>query len=202
VSDGGRRAYRQRARAASTAATRDRIVDSALELHSTVGPARTTISAIAERAGVERLTVYRHFPTDDALLDAVVAEADSRRPIPTPGRDIASPDPVLRLVAALEAMHGYYRGAGPLLANRLRDASIQPGTDARLGPFRSRLDDLVTTVAPGWTTEPARDAVVRVAIRHALAFETWRSLVDDGGLGAEEAIDVLVGLVEAAAEPL
>jgi hypothetical protein len=109
---------------------------------------------------------------------------------------------VLRLVAALESTHAHYRAAAPLLANRLRDASLHPGTEKRLAPYRSRLDDLAATVAPGWTTDPQRKHVVRAAVRHALAFETWRSLVGDGGLGDDEAIDVLIGLVEAAAEPL
>ena len=65
-----KRRYELKERARRQAETRQRIVDAAVELHTSVGPARTTISAIAERAGVERHTVYAHFPDEPTLFRA------------------------------------------------------------------------------------------------------------------------------------
>ena len=65
-----RRKYEKKRRAELEADTRRRITETAVELHGTVGPARTSISAVAERAGVRRSTLYRHFPDEAALFDA------------------------------------------------------------------------------------------------------------------------------------
>src|SRR5262245_41419723 len=102
-----RRPYRQVARAATSAATRSRIVDAACGLHRTVGPAETTILAVAAAAEVQRLTVYRHFPTADALDDACAEREAALHPVPDAGR-LTAPDPVDRLFDALGAFDAYY----------------------------------------------------------------------------------------------
>src|SRR5215813_2304510 len=109
-----KRPYRQRERADHVAKTRRRIAEAAAELHGTVGPARTTISAVAERAGVGRPTVYRHFPTEADLFAA--------NPWPDPAAWIAIADPRERLATALDALYGYYEETGATLANVRRDA--------------------------------------------------------------------------------
>ena len=69
-------------RARRKAETRERIVEATVALHTSIGPARTTISAVAERAGVERHTVYAHFPDDGSLLRACSAHWEARHPSP------------------------------------------------------------------------------------------------------------------------
>jgi len=195
-----RRPYRQRARAASTEATGRRIVDAALASYETVGPARTTISRVAETAGVERLTVYRHFPTEEALAAACAATIAERHPPPGPALD--DPDPVDRLVRAVEATHDYYLGAEPLVGRLRRDASLHPPTGRWVAELDARLARLAAAVAPGWASDPARGPAVRAAIGLALSYETWLTLTRVGGLDRDTTVDLLVGLVEAAAEPL
>src|SRR5918995_1474125 len=103
-----KRRYEKRARAAQEQATRMRIVDAAIDLHGTVGPARTTISAIAERADVRRATVYRHFPDERALLLGCSGTWRDRNPPPDPGAWAAEADPEVRLQMALDAIYGWY----------------------------------------------------------------------------------------------
>src|SRR6476619_3529215 len=95
-----RRPYRLQARAAAMDATRRRITRAAVELHGTVGPAATTMSAVAERAGITRATLYRHFPNDEALLKACSAEWRSANPAPNPEQWATVPDPYDRLRSA------------------------------------------------------------------------------------------------------
>src|SRR3954465_6182848 len=81
-----KRRYTKKVRAELEADTRRRITESAVELHGTVGPAHTSVSAVAERAGVRRSTVYRHFPDEDALFAACSAHWGERNPPPDPAR--------------------------------------------------------------------------------------------------------------------
>ena len=103
-----------------------RIVDAAIDLHGTVGPARTTISAIAEQAGVRRATVYRHFPDERALLLGCSGTWRDRNPPPDPAAWAAEPDPAVRLEAALDAIYGWYERVEPMLTAVLRDAETMP----------------------------------------------------------------------------
>src|SRR5436305_5385063 len=107
ASDGPRR-YRKRKRAASELDTRRRITAAAVELHQTVGAGRTSVKAIAERAGVQRATVYRHFPTEEALFGACTSHYYARHPLPDPRQWAAIDDPDERLRAALEDLYTLY----------------------------------------------------------------------------------------------
>src|ERR671914_3025215 len=108
-----RRRYEKRARAAQEEATRLRIIEATIALHGTVGPARTTISAIADRAGVRRATVYRHFPDERALFLGCSGTWRERNPVPDPATWAAIPDPAERLTAALDAIYGWYERVEP-----------------------------------------------------------------------------------------
>src|SRR5918995_4501325 len=99
-----KRRYEKKARAEQEEATRQRVIEAAMALHGTVGPARTTVSAIAERAGVRRATVYRHFPDERALFMGCSGAWRERNPLPDPGSWAAIADPAARLEAALEAL--------------------------------------------------------------------------------------------------
>ncbi|HKN45936.1 MAG TPA: helix-turn-helix domain-containing protein, partial [Propionibacteriaceae bacterium] len=105
------RPYQLRARADSMDRTRSKITRAAIELHGSIGPAATTMSAVAERAGVTRASLYRHFPNEEALFNACSAEWRSANPAPDPGQWAAIPDPRNRLKTALPALYGWYRSS-------------------------------------------------------------------------------------------
>jgi AcrR family transcriptional regulator len=184
------RKYEQRTRAASAAETRRRIVEATVALHASVGPARTTISAIAERAGVQRLTVYRHFPDEAELFAACSAHWLAGSPLPDPAAWSAVEDGDERLAAALRAIYAWYRDNEGMLANTERDAAALPA--------------LAAIADPGAYLDPVRDGLSRgadgPAVGHALAFSTWRSLTREQGLSDAAAAALMVRLAAAARE--
>ena len=117
----GTRRYQLRKRADAMQDTRRRITEAAVELHGSIGPARTTITAVADRAGVQRQTVYRHFPTDDDLYDACTGHFAATHPLPDLEAWRAIADPAERLGVALDALYAYYEGTETMYANLLRD---------------------------------------------------------------------------------
>src|SRR3954471_1904993 len=121
-----KRRYEKKARAAQEQATRQRVIDATIDLHGTVGPARTTISAIAERAGVRRATVYRHFPDERALLLGCSGAWLERHPLPDPASWAAIDDPAVRLARALDALYAWYEEVEPMLTLVLRDVEAVP----------------------------------------------------------------------------
>lgn len=191
-----KRVYTLRERARSQEATRRRIAEAALRLHSTVGPAATTISAVAELAGVERLTVYRHFPDQDALFTGCTTLHFERDPPPDPASWQSLRDPEQRLRSALGELFGYYHRNLRLLANLRRDVDALPTFVAnRLASASSRSADVLVA---GWGARGSKRRRLRAALRHAVEFETWRSLTQDGELTDTEAIDLMVGLARLA----
>jgi AcrR family transcriptional regulator len=193
-----RRRYEKRARAAKELQTRQRIVEAALALHGTVGPARTTISAIAERAEVRRATVYRHFPDERALFMGCSGAWRERNPLPDPAAWAEIEDPAARLDAALDAMYGWYEQAEPMLSSVLRDVDAMPVVAelqaARLA-YLARVED---GLAPGWGVRGRAARRLRGAIGLALDFFAWRTL-NERGLSRADAVTVMSSAVRAAA---
>src|SRR5262245_46126234 len=111
-----KRKYELKQRATEMADTRRRITEAAFELHGTIGPVRTTVSAIAERAGVQRHTVYRHFPTEDDLFLACSSHFAEQNPRPDQEPWGAIDDPSARLTRALDELYAYYERPGPMYA--------------------------------------------------------------------------------------
>jgi AcrR family transcriptional regulator len=194
-----KRPYRKRRRAEAEAETRQRIAEAAMELHGSVGPARTTISAVAERAGVQRATVYRHFPTEADLFGACSAHWYSLNPPPDFTAWAAISDPDERLGTGLAQLYEWYEWAEPMLTNTTRDAPLVPSMQPVFEAFRARFDALVATLMRGRPERGRRRKRVGVAIAHAAAFPTWRSLVRDGGLSDSEAVELMLVTVAAAA---
>src|SRR5678809_1393804 len=128
------RTYQKRRRAEQEAETRQRIVEAMVDLHREVGPARTTISAIAERAGVERLTVYRHFPEERSMFEACTSHYATHVPGPDPSAWIGIEDPAERLGAALLSFYDYYRRSEDVLTHAVRDLPQLPALAAVLSP--------------------------------------------------------------------
>jgi AcrR family transcriptional regulator len=173
------------------ARTRQRITTAAIGLHGTVGPGATTMSAVAERAGVTRATLYRHFPNEEALFAACSREWLAAHPRPSLDSWAAIADPVTRIQVALRDIYGYYATAEAMLGNLLRDVAALPAPIARnLAAYPGQMLDVLDV---GWRGTTG-DRIRRAAILHAVAFETWRSLVHEG-LSSEEAADLLAGLV-------
>ena len=188
-----KRPYRMQRRAELEEQTRLRITESAVALHGSVGPSRTSMSAVAEHAGVRRSTLYRHFPDEDALFEACSSHwrAANPRPDIAAWADIADPDERLR--AALEALYAYYRQTEPMIANLLRDLDL-PVVGSRMAAFAQYLDAIRGSLLRG---RPRRKAV-RAAIGHALAFTTWRSLAREQQLDDRQAAALMCRLVAAA----
>ena len=192
------RSYRMQRRAESQEETRRRITESAVELHGTVGPARTSISAVAEHAGVRRSTVYRHFPDEAALFDACTAHWAAATPPPELGawQAIASPDE--RLHVALGELYVFYRRTEPMLDNLFRDETTVPLVRERFAAFRGYLTVASDTLMAGRTLRGSARRRTQAALGHAIAFSTWKSLVRDQGLSDADATALAHALVAAA----
>jgi len=184
------RKYELKERARRQAHTRQRIVEAAVGLHTSLGPARTTISAIAERAGVERHTVYAHFPDDRTLYRACSEHWQAAHPLPDLATLAAIDNPERRLRRTLAELYAWYESVEDDLALFLRDAFV-PANAEVLAETTAELEALRDGAARGW---PRRKAV-RAAIGHALEFETWRSLVRRHGLSQAQAVDTMARLV-------
>jgi AcrR family transcriptional regulator len=192
-----RRRYEMKERAVKQEATRQRIVDATIELHREVGPALTTISEVARRAGVGRVTVYNHFPDDAALLGASSAQFATDSPPPDPGSWTSVKDPSERLKEALAELYGYYRANAALLANVTRDAALLPALAEALE--RSGADEaaMVEALMKGRKLSGKKDRRARAAISLAVAFSTWQRLTADR-LKDSEAAKLMARAVAAA----
>jgi AcrR family transcriptional regulator len=180
------RAYEMKRRAERRDETRQRIVDAAIELHETVGPAATAISDIAERAGVGRVTVYRHFPDEAAMLRACSGHYYEQYPLPDPKGWRRIADPEERLRSALTETYAYYRATERMHTLALRDK----GDDPVMAPWHEHWDEAADVLAAGRGLRGRRRKLLRAAIALALSFGTWRKLTRDQGLDDDQAVEV------------
>ncbi len=192
------RRYELRKRADAMEATRQRITEAAVELHGSVGPARTTITAVAERAGVQRQTVYRHFPTEDDLFTACAQHFYEGDRWPDPERWRAIADPAERLAAALQELYAYSERNESMWTNVLRDETLVASVASTLTGFWAYLDAAADALAAGWGGRGGRRRVVLAAARHAVDFRTWRSLARDGGVSRAAVVELAVAMVSRA----
>jgi len=186
-----KRRYELKERARRQAETRQRIVDAAVGLHTSVGPARTTISAIAQRAGVERHTVYAHFPDERTLFRACSTHWRSRHPRPDARRWLGLDDPEERFRRVLSDLYAWYQDVERELEVLLRDAPLVPAQAEVLAETVAATNELAYDLARGWS----RRKTVRATVGHALEFETWRSLVRRQGLSRRQAVEAMLRLV-------
>ena len=197
-----KRTYRMKRRAELEAQTRLRITESAVALHGTLGPARTSISAIAERAGVRRSTVYRHFPDEAALFAACSSHWRAANPPPKLAAWRVIEDPDERLRVALRELYGHYRRTEAMLENLFRDEAAVETVRKTFSEFHAYLADAADVLMRGRGLRGAGARPVRAAIGHALSFTTWQSLVREQGLDDGQAADLMRALVTVAAESL
>ena len=187
------RTYTLKRRAEQQAETRRRIVEAAVDLHSSVGPALTTLSMVAARAGVQRHTLYAHFPDERSLYLACSGLAMERDPLPDAEPWRAIEDRRERLRAGLLAIYGWYERNAALAACVLRDAEHHALTreiaEMRLGPHLAAYRDVLGAKL---------SAKQRPVLRLALSFFTWRTLVREGGLKPGAAVEAMVRAVDGA----
>lgn len=192
-----KRKYELKKRAEEMAETRRRITEAAVELHGTVGPARTTLSAVAERAGVQRHTVYRHFPTEEALFEACSTHYMAAHPLPNLDAWRAVGDPTERLARALDELYAYYERTELMFSNVLRDAELVDAVRPTLVPLEGFQAEAVEILALGRPARGRRRHLLVAALRHALDFHTWRSLTTGDVISRSEAVELVSALVEA-----
>jgi AcrR family transcriptional regulator len=204
------RRYRLRARAERQSQTRDRIVRATAELHREVGPAATTVAEVARRAGVQRLTVYNHFPEPGELFAACQSHWLDEHPVPDLGPALAIHDRRMRLRAAIGAIYEWFHETAPMAEHVQRDRATLPALDAllrRTGDVRT--EAAIRLLAAGLSSNPSvakerptssRDLDVRVVacLRVALDVHTWRKLTNEGLSTTEAAAtmaDAVLGVV-------
>jgi AcrR family transcriptional regulator len=187
------RSYTQRRRAEQQAETRQRIVEAAVDLHGTVGPSFTTVSMVAERAGVQRHTFYAHFPDERTLLMACSGLVMERDPLPVaePWRAIA--DPAERLRTGLRAVYDWFGRNAGLIACVLRDSEhheiVREVNELRIGPSMTAYHEVLGA---------RLNARQRALLHLSLSFHTWRTLTADSGLKPSAAVTTMADAIMAA----
>jgi len=190
-----KRPYTQRARARRREAIHLRITKAAVDLHGSVGPARTTVSDIAKLAGVRRATVYNHFPTDRQLFDACSSHWFNENPPPDPNTWAAIPEPAERLRIALGALYEYYNRGRDMLGKVLRDGSQVPALqEILIQKWLPLLTLMIDVLSRGWNDEDGEsdsDHITRLhaSFRVVLDFFTWQTL-SSSGLSVKQAADL------------
>jgi AcrR family transcriptional regulator len=195
-----KRPYRKSRRAELEEQTRLRLTESAVELHSTLGPSRTSMSAVAEHAGVRRSTLYRHFADEAELFEACTAHWGAANPLPALEDWTPIRDPDERLRVALGELYAFYGRTESMMANALRDEKTVPAVARHLSYYRDYLVAArdVLMARRGLRGRARRE--VAAAVGHALAFRTWQSLAGEQDLPDERAVDLMCRFVAVAAE--
>ena len=194
-----KRPYRMKLRAELEAETRRRITESTIALHRELGPARTSISAIAEHAGVRRSTVYRHFPNEEALYAACSSQWRAANPAPDPQAWASIDGPAARTEVALRELYAFYGRTEDMYVSLLRDAPVLPIVERHLSAFHGYLQAIEDGLMTGRRLRGRAARQTRAAIGHAVEFSTWRSLVHEQGLEQDDVVALMCLLVEGAA---
>jgi AcrR family transcriptional regulator len=189
------RKYEMKRRAERMQQTRQRITQAAIELHQTVGPARSTVSAVAEKAGVQRHTYYAHFPELKDLYRACTAHYLELNPLPDPSRWEQISGPEERLRRALNEVYAYYQGNEAMMTNVLRDMPLDPVLQENNVLLFRHWETMRDTIADVFETSGERRAALLGAIALALDLQTWRTLVVQQGLEDDRAVELMVGMV-------
>jgi AcrR family transcriptional regulator len=197
-----KRSYRMTRRAEQEEKTRVRITESAVELHGTIGPARTSISALAAYAGVRRSTVYRHFPDEAALFTACSSLWLAANPLPDVGQWVNVQDVDQRLRQGLQELYAYYRRTEHMMTNVLRDEAAVPILTRMLTGYRQYLSAAREVLMKGRNLGRPTSRRVGAVIGHALGFQTWHSLAIEQGLDDEEIATLMKSLVVASSKSI
>lgn len=193
---GVNRQYHQSVRAEKTASTRQRIVETAIELHGTVGPANTSLSAVARKAGVSRPTLYSHFPDEASLFHACTMHWMSQDPPPDPTAWLKIDDSGQRIGTALSEIYSHYARNEQMIGNVFRDMYLVESMRSFNVPLVEESFAAMTEII-GSAFDDGSDVAVRrrAMVSVAIGFNTWKTLIKVGGLTNEEATDLMAHLV-------
>ena len=182
------------ARAVLQQATRERIAASAAALHETLGPSRTSVSAVAAHAGVRRSTLYRHFPNEEKLLEACTAHWLNEHPLPVIEEWATLTNPQDRLRRGLNELYAYYEGAEPMLSNVLRDLHME-SVHRQYAQIQKYMEAAHAVLIAGRRLHGSRQPTVHAAVGHAIAFTTWRSLIFQQRCTKAKAVEMMCRFV-------
>jgi AcrR family transcriptional regulator len=192
------RRYTKRRRAEQEQRTRERITEATVKLHGSVGPARTTVAGVAREAGVQRATVYRHFPDEESLFAACTAHYWAANPLPDLEAWSSIDDPATRVRHALTEMYSFFRRTEGMLEKTSRDAPLVAAMEKPVAAFQGYLSAAVDAIVRGRPERGDARRRVRAVVGHALSFPTWQSLVRQQGLDDAEAVAAMAALVDSA----
>lgn len=191
-----RRPYTKRKRAEQEHRTRERIVEATVALHERKGPAATTISEIATRAGVQRQTVYRHFPEEEALLAACSHRWTDRHPPPDPGPWLEIEDPLDRLERALRDLYAMYRATEAMTAHVLRDAQRMPALARIVAPLEGYMAQVRQLLLAPFDVDEPRRGQLEALLGLAVSFPVWQQLAREQGLDDGQAVGLFRELAD------
>lgn len=190
-----KRPYRKRRRAVSEEETRRRITEAAVELHGTIGPAKTTVTDLAKEAGVSRMTVYNHFPTEADVFKACSNHWLAHNPAPDPASWSEIDDPEERLRSALHELYRWYSQKRGMLENVLRDAPTMPPVAEVMAPFWGGLmEAIVSALVQGWPVPHDEEGGLQAMVALATGFDCWKGLSEQG-LDVDSAANIAADLV-------
>lgn len=185
------RKYEMKRRAQRQEQTRRRIVEAAVTLHRSRGPSRTTLSDVARLAGVQRHTLYSHFPDERALGLACSGLYMEEHPLPDAGRWAAITNPEMRRRAGLTELYTWFSANEPMIGAVLRDAEVQP----LMGEiFQLRAGEALMRIREALADGLSRGRRTQAMLDLALDFYTWRRLARSG-LTPAEAAEAILGLL-------
>lgn len=174
------RAYKLNERARAQAETRQRIVEAAVQLHEEIGPRATTVSAIAERAGVQRLTVYRHFPDDAAIFQACTTHWNAQHPFPDRALWLGEADAEARARTAVGAFAAYYRATRGMWTVAFRDGPSIEALREPMSEYERYIEAVAQDVAAPFGAKGDAHGRILATARAALRFPLWDGLARDG----------------------
>jgi AcrR family transcriptional regulator len=189
--------YQLKRRAERQADTRRRIIDAAIDQHMQ-GVRGATITAIAERAGVSRVTVYRHFPDELSLLVACTSTYNIANPLPDLTSWASVDDPERRLGFVLTDLYRYYAANERMLSGGADAIPTHPALAEALQPFFAAIGTVQVALSAGWPVDSSPGSLLAGALGHALDFSTWRSLRQQQGLTDDQAVTLMVAMVTSA----
>ncbi len=184
------RSYQLRQRAESQNRTRQKIVEAAIELHQTKGPAATSMADIAERAEVGKVTVYRHFPDDAEMINACSGLFFERHPFPDQEHWRSIPDASERFRQGLSDTYAYHRSTEAMMNHVMAEMRDDP----LMAPYHDHWRQAADVLIAPWAMTGSRRKQLKAAITLALSFETWRALVQGNGLTESQAVDLMLCL--------
>lgn len=190
-----KRKYTKTRRAEQQDETRERIVEAAVALHEQLGPANTSIKAIAEKAGVQRLTVYRHFPDDTSLFQACTSHYFGQHPPPNMGDWAQIEDAGKRSRAALLAFYRYYRSTEEMFSVAYRDIEKVEAIQAPMSQFEAYIDQVRDDLVASWKVKAKNKKSLALTLRHCLRFSTWVSLKNEN-LSDKKITELVMGWIE------